>query len=224
MTNTLHRVGAPETLKDDYIIFAMPARGINDEGAPAKLQQFLRIALKYRPINVANAVKAGIFRASPRLTPLAHWRRRHAVDPEQVVRAIDSCSTVAAVFDEPGKLEACIAELKQADLGMSVNVSALTDAARECSARAGVIRHSVEYSLGFHGDLNLLPDRHVLELSTMCGHGMVSHNLARKMIDFVREGRRAPDDAATCLARFCSCGIFNPKRAVRILEQARKGT
>ncbi len=33
MTNTLHRYGAPETLKDDYIVFAMAARGINDEGS-----------------------------------------------------------------------------------------------------------------------------------------------------------------------------------------------
>jgi len=224
MTNTLHRFGDPDSLRDDYIIFAMPARGINDDGAPAKLQRFLRIALAHRPINFANAVKGGIFRATPHLTPLAHWHRTDAVDPEEVVHGIDSCSTVGAVFDDPAKLEACIADLKQADLGISINVSSLTEEARVCSQRAGVIRHSVEYSLGFHGDLNLLPDRHVLELSTMCGHGMVSHNLARKMIDFVREGRRAPEQAATCLARFCSCGIFNPKRAVRILEQARRGT
>jgi hypothetical protein len=84
-------------------------------------------------------------------------------------------------------------------------------------------RHSVEYSLGFHGDLTLLPDRHVLELSSMCGHGMVSHNLAKKMIDWVREGRRDPSQASEYLARFCTCGIYNPTRAVRILEAARKG-
>ena len=33
-------------------------------------------------------------------------------------------------------------------------------------------------------------------LSTMCGHGMVSHNLAKKMIDWVKEGRRTPEQAA----------------------------
>jgi hypothetical protein len=82
----------------------------------------------------------------------------------------------------------------------------------------------MEYSLGFHGDLNRLPDRHVLELSTMCGHGMVSHSFARKMIDWVKEGRRSAPQAATYLARFCSCGIFNTTRAARILEAARTGT
>ena len=52
----------------------------------------------------------------------------------------------------------------------------------------------------------------------MCGHGMVSANLARKMLDMVREGRRTPDQAAVTLARFCPCGAFTPARARRLLE------
>jgi hypothetical protein len=224
MTNTLHRFGSRESLQKDYIIFAMAARGINEEGAPAKLQTFLRLALKHRPINVGNAVKGGIFRASQRLTPLAHWRRREFMDPMEVVQSIDACTTVSAVFDEPANLEAFLRELKAADLGISINISALTDEARTCCQRAGITRHSVEYSLGFHGDLNLLPDRHVLELSTMCGHGMVSHNFAKKMLDWVKEGRRDPQQASTYLAKFCTCGIYNTTRAVQILEEARIGT
>jgi hypothetical protein len=51
---------------------------------------------------------------------------------------------------------------------------------------------------------------------------MVSSNLARKMIDWVKEGRRTPAQAVTYMARFCSCGVFNPVRAKRILEDARK--
>ena len=224
MTNTLHRFGAPETLRNDYIIFAMAARGINDEGAPPKLQAFLRLALKHHPINVGNAVKGGIFRPSKALTPLAHWRRQDGVDPEEVVKSIDTCTTVAAVFNQPASLEAFLRDLKAADLGISINVSALTDEARTCCQRAGITRHSVEYSLGFHGDLNRLPDRHVLELSTMCGHGMVSSNFTKKMIDWVKEGRRSPPEAATYLARFCTCGIFNTTRAIQILDAARIGT
>jgi hypothetical protein len=223
MTNTLHRFGSRESLQKDYIIFAMAARGINDEGAPAKLQTFLRLALKHHPINVGNAVKGGIFRASQRLNPLAHWRRREFVDPQEVVQSIDACTTVSAVFDDPANLETFLRELKAADLGISINISALTDEARTCCQRAGIIRHSVEYSLGFHGDLNLLPERHVLELSTMCGHGMVSHNFAKKMIDLVKEGRRDPQEATTYLAKFCTCGIYNTTRAIQILEDARVG-
>jgi len=224
MTNTLHRFGTRESLQDDYIVFGMAARGINEQGAPPKLQTFLRLALKHHPINVGNAVKGGIFKGTENLTPLAHWRARPVRDPAEVVASIDSCTTVAAVFNNPANLGAFLTELKQADLGITIHVSALTAETRACCKRAGITRHSVEYSLGFHGDLNLLPDRHVLELSTMCGHGMVSNNLAKKMIDWVREGRRDPGQAATYLARFCTCGIYNPTRAVRILEEARKGT
>jgi hypothetical protein len=51
---------------------------------------------------------------------------------------------------------------------------------------------------------------------------MISSSLGKKMIDWVKEGRRTPEEAVTYLARFCSCGIFNPSRARRILEDARK--
>lgn len=224
MTNTLHRFGAPETLRNDYIIFAMAARGINDEGAPPKLQTFLRLALKHQPINVGNALKGGMFRPSKALTPLAHWLPRKSLNPTEVVEGVDACTTVAAVFDDPNRLEAFLKDLRQADLGVSINISALADEARTCCQRAGITRHSVEYSLGFHGDLNRLPDRHVLELSTMCGHGMVSSNFAKKMIDWVKEGRRSVPEATTYLARFCTCGIFNTTRAIQILDEARIGT
>ncbi len=223
MTNTLHRFGAPETLKGDYVVFAMAARGINDEGAPAKLRDFLRLALEHGPINVGNAVKGGIYRPSHRLSPLVHWHRSDAMDPEDVVKGIDSCTTVAAVFDRQDRLVAFLTELRKADLGVSINISALTDETRACCKQAGITRHSVGYSLGFFGDLNLLPDRHVLELSTMCGHGMVSHNFAGKMIALVKEGRRDAKEASACLARFCTCGVFNPARAERIIEEAREG-
>jgi len=224
MTNTLHRFGSPETQQDDFIVFVMAAKGINETGAVPKLQEFLRLAVRHRPVNMAHAQNQGIHRASQTLTPLAHWfRRDERLDPEQIIREIDSCSVVAAVFDNWEAMEAFVEELRRADLGLSVNISALTDAAQECCRQAGLTRHSVEYSLGFHGDLSRLPDRHTLELSTMCGHGMVSHNFAKKMIDTVRENRRTPEQAATYMAKFCACGIFNLTRAQRILERARTG-
>ena len=67
-----------------------------------------------------------------------------------------------------------------------------------------------------------LPDAQVLTISTMCGHGMISHSLAKKMVDFVREGRRTPEQAVTYLARFCSCGVFNPARACRLLKDVQR--
>jgi hypothetical protein len=78
----------------------------------------------------------------------------------------------------------------------------------------------VGYSLGFEGKTEKLPSSQVMMLSTMCGHGMVSHSLAKKMVDWVKEGRRTPEQAVSYMARFCSCGVFNPARAKRVLQDA----
>jgi len=84
---------------------------------------------------------------------------------------------------------------------------------------ADIPRHSVGYSLGFEGKTEKLPNSQVLMLTTMCGHGMIS-SAAKKMIDWVKEGRRTPEQAVTYMARFCSAGVYNPSRAKRILEDA----
>jgi hypothetical protein len=114
---------------------------------------------------------------------------------------------------------AFLKEVKEADLGLSVNISALTDRADELARQAGITRHSVEFSLGFFGALDKLPDRRILQISTMCGHGMVSFGFTQKMMDWVKEGRRTPEDSARYMARFCSCGIFNTTRAARLLGE-----
>jgi hypothetical protein len=53
---------------------------------------------------------------------------------------------------------------------------------------------------------------------------MISTSLAKKMIDWVKEGRRTPSEASAVMARFCSCGVFNPSRSQRLLEEARSRT
>lgn len=223
MTNTLHRYGSPDSLRDDFIVFAMPTRA-NAEGSVPKLQAFLRAALKHDPVNVGNARRGGLYRPSEHLTPIAHWSRDGGITPEQVIEGVDAPTVVCAVFNDLQKMERFLADVRALELGMSVNVSGLTEEAREAASRAGIVRHSVEYSLGFcHGRLDRMPDRRTLELATMCGHGMVSAGLAGKMVGMVKEGRRSPEDASRCLARFCSCGIYNTARAERLLREAAEG-
>ena len=230
MTNTLHRYSEhyafaapphPEPIRDDYIVFAMASRGINDDDLVEKYRTFLRLALKHRPVNIGDATKGGSIRPRQDLNPSAHWRRDHRPDPEQVIAEIEGHTTVAAVFDNYAAMENFVEELKAADLGISINISAPIDEARRCCDDAGIARHSVEYSLGFSGRVEKLPDSTVLELTTMCGHGMVSANFAKKMIDWSKENRRSPAELARTMARFCSCGVFNISRAERILDEAR---
>lgn len=163
-----------------------------------------------------------MFHPQKDLNPRVHWRRDQRPDPEQVIRGIEGPTTVAAVFDNPEAMKAFVEEVKTADLGVSINISAPMEAARRCCEKVGIARHSVEYSLGFRGRVDRLPDRRTLAIATMCGHGMISFDLVRKMLDWVREGRRTPEEATRYLARFCICGVFNPTRARRLLEEARR--
>ena len=62
-----------------------------------------------------------------------------------------------------------------------------------------------------------------MNFNTMCGHGMVSFNLIRKMIEYVKLKRLTPKKAATIMAKCCECGAFNPVRAEMLLEKVKKG-
>jgi hypothetical protein len=222
MTNTLHRAGDAESFRDDYIVFAMCSRGRNDEDSVPKLRQFLEMARRFHPVNLGDARHGGALRPSKSMTPFSHWRRNMEPDFDAVIAGLDVPTTAAAVFDNRVAAEGFLQAVREADLGLSVNISTSVEGADQCCHAAGLHRHSVGYSLGFEGKTEHLPNSDVVMLATMCGHGMVSSSLAKKMIDWVKEGRRTPEQAVTYLARFCSCGVFNPSRACRILEDARK--
>lgn len=222
MTNTLHRYGDSESFYDDYIVFASPSNGNNDVGSIPKLKAFLEMALPFGPVNIGDPAHGGALRPSPDLTTIANWHRDLKPDFRKVIDGIDEPASVAAVFDNQEAAEKFLKAVVEADLGLSVNISTSVEGAQQCCHAAGITRHSVGYSLGFEGTTEKLPNTQLLKLTTMCGHGMISVSLAKKMVDWVKEGRRTPAEAVTYLARFCSCGIFNPARAKRVLEEARK--
>jgi hypothetical protein len=221
MTNTLHRFGDAASFYDDYVVFAIPSRGKNDKGCLPKLKEFLRMATSFSPVNLGDASHGGALRPCKDMNPTQHWNRDMTPDFEAVINGVDTPTTVAAVFDKRINAEEFVKAVRQADLGLCINISTSIDGAEQCCFAAGIPRHSVGYSLGFEGKTEKLPATQVLSLSTMCGHGMISHSLAKKMIDWVKEGRRTPEEAVTYMARFCSCGVYNPSRAKRILEDAR---
>lgn len=221
MTNTLHRFGDAASFRDDYVVFAIPSRGNNDTDSVPKLRRFLEMALPFQPVNLGDARHGGALRPSRSMNPTAHWNRDTTPDFRAVIAGLNAPTTAAAVFDNRPAAEDFVKAAVAADLGLSVNISTSIDGAEQCCDAAGICRHSVGYSLGFEGKTEHLPTSDVLKISTMCGHGMVSASLAKKMIDWVKEGRRTPEQAVTYLQRFCSCGVFNPSRARRLLEEAR---
>lgn len=221
MTNTLHRYGDADSFRDDYIIIALPSFGANDEGSLPKLKQFLRICAKHKPANLGNGRRGGIA-PEKGLGPVAHWKSRKKADWEKVIEELPKPGMVSAVFSSAENAINCLQEIVEADLGISVNMSSSVENAKRAAESCGLKRHSVEYTLGFNDPHDHLPNSQVLALSTMCGHGMVSFNLAKKMIDMVREGRRTAEEAAEVLTRFCPCGIYNSDRAKRLLNEARQ--
>ena len=224
MTNTLHRFGDAESFRDDYVVIAVPSRGRNDENAVPKLRRFLEMARTFKPVNLGDARHGGALRPSRNLNPMSHWSRDNTPDFDAVINGLDTATTASAVFDNREAAEAFVKALRDADFGISINVSSSIENGESCCQAAGVPRHSAGYSLGFEGKTEHLPNADVLSLATMCGHGMIATSLATKMIEWVREGRRTPTEACAYLSRFCSCGIFNPTRARRILEDARGKT
>jgi len=209
MTNTLHRQGTADSLKNDYVIFAHTAKGITREGSASKLQEFMRICLKYDPVNIGDSKQGNI--------------HQDEVDIQKLISNMGDGAGAAAVFTDLNTLQKVIQELIKADLGISINISGLLEGVQQCCRNSGIDRHSVEHSVGFWGARDRLPEREILEFNTMCGHGMVSFNLIRKMIEYVKLRRLTPKKAAKIMAKCCECGVFNPVRAETLLEKIKTG-
>jgi len=207
MTNTLHRKGSPQSLKQDFVVFAMPKLNMFSlEELITKLTGFTKICLKYNPINMGKVEDMALRR----------------VDPRNLVAEMEGNIALTAVYDRVDTLASVIKELKEADLGISVNVSGLTTDVHECCQKNGIKRHSVEQSLGVFGKTELLPAREIVEMNSLCGHGLVAFNLIQKVLEEVKLERMTPEEGALQLARPCECGVFNPNRARQLLELLRR--
>jgi len=202
MTHSLHRQGTPENLRDDYVVFAMSAKGINEAGSAPKLQEFLRIALRHNPVYYGD-MKTG---------------NMQDVSADKIMAQVRETSIVHAVYTDIDAVAAMLRDVAAADLGISVVVSGIFDQVKTGCQQARVQTHTIEHSLGIWGRTDLLPAREILEITTMCGHGMVAFNLVTSVAEDVRAGHMTARDGALKLAKPCECGIFNPVRAEKLLE------
>jgi hypothetical protein len=201
MTHTLHRIGTAANLADDFIFVILPAKGINDKDSDPKLQQILKIAMRHNPNNIGSDSSGE-----------GGWYT-HTTD-----QIIGGCHGEAhAVFSNPQNVIDYLIDLKKANLGMSVVVSGITDTVNDICKRAGLTRHTINFSLGFKGKTGKLPSREIMELTTMCGHHMISPNLVTMLVDDVRKGRKKAADAAKEVAKPCYCGCFNIVRAEKLI-------
>lgn len=200
MTHTLHRKGDTQSLKEDYVVLIMPAQGVNVPGSDEKLKTLWEIFSHYNVVNFGNG------------------------NYNKFTLSLEDLKTKKsmighAVFKDKETLGKFVKELKEADLGLSTVLSGLYDEVKGCCGSLGIKLHTVEHSLGVHGNTKKLPPENVLEIHTMCGHALIAPNLIEAMVEEIKKGKKTAEAAAEELARHCSCGIFNPYRAANLLKK-----
>jgi hypothetical protein len=201
MTHTLHRTGDPESLKEDFPMLTHVARGYNDIGAGERLRQMAEVARKYTDLNFGDCKVSNKF----------------MMDPEEIMKRHSVGWQV--VFKNKESLIACMKELKEKQIGISVVVSGLFEEVFECCRKAGIDPPLIEFALGIHGKKEKIWPPEILDFVTMCGHGLVSGHLVKKMAEDIRKKKITIEKAAEELARPCLCGIFNPYRAAKLLKR-----
>lgn len=203
MTHTLHRQGDEQCLKKDFIVFSMAAQSVNAENSVPKLKKIFEIISKHNPVNLGDVKTGNIF----------------VYDKDEIFENIKTNSYIHFVFDNINTVKNVLADLKNADVGLSVVVSGLFKEIDEACREVGLKPHTVEFSAGIIGKRELLPEEWVLEITTMCGHGLISSSLVRHIAKRIRLNKISLNEGAVELAKQCQCGVFNPVRAKEILKR-----
>ncbi len=215
MTHSLHREGTKENLADDYTIYCLPAIGKNDKGSGTKRWRFLKITLDNNAANAGLADIGNIMKVSKEKL-LAHVEQRYKNSPEDGMGdGVAPCICCSSKQDILNILKEALA----ADFGLSIMVQGLREEVCDCLQELGLKPHTIHHSLGVWGRTDKLPSKEILEITTMCGHGMCSPSLVKKCIEDIIRGKTTPAEAAKLLAAQCVCGIFNPVRAEELLAR-----
>jgi len=211
MTHTLHRVGDRNSLKKEFLFYMVPSRGLNAKGSTPKIKRFIEICAKYDPVNIGC-----LYPSSAKAKPRGSLRG-DSID-ELKADVVDRTETIVT-FSDMDKVTSVLNDLREADLGVSVVVTGVFDKVFQCCHEAGLTPHTVNMALGIEGKTERLPERKILDVVTMCGHGLVSPYLAEDLIEKVKKGRTTPEEAAKKLGINCVCGAFNPARAAELIKE-----
>ncbi len=204
MTHSLHREGPLDLLNREYILFIYPARGFNYDGSGPKVRRLAELLYTHEPANM-----------------LVSTLRRNlysGVKPEEWYQSVKDGAKIYCVFSDREKLKRALIRIKEMDEGISVMVSGVIDRVREVAEEVGLSPHTMNISLGFHGNKERVPPADLRQFTTMCGHGMVSPRLVRDVIRRIKTEKLDFWNGSILLAGPCTCGIFNPYRSAEMLS------
>ena len=191
MTHSLHRIGRESDLKEDYVILAMVARGHNDTYPEAR-EKLIKIGEILEHHNPTNMIIKPAWKVS---------------------------TVIQGAFENKKDVKDVLKVLKKEDLGVSIVVSGLVSEITQVLKDIDLKPHTIHLSLGVFGKKERLPSEEILELTTMCGHHCISPQSVENYVNLIKKGKISVEKAAEKLAKPCVCGIFNPKRATKILRK-----
>jgi len=210
MTHTLHREGSIESLKNDYSLLITPYKGCNDIGAEERIKKLVDIIFNIGPINFR-------FFRFPK-----DKEYNLPINDKKILNfknQIKDNTKIRCVFDDRKKIKEVIKRINKANLGLSVVVSGLRKEVEDILKELDIHPHSINIAMGTYGLIEKLPDPNFREITTMCGHGLVSPDLVKHMLIKIKAGKISYEEAGVELAKPCICGIFNQTRAVKILKK-----
>jgi len=197
MTHTLHRQGSIESLKEDYVVLVM-AGDIPFDICRRRLHK--RFPYIYEMVKKV-LLNFGILK---------------------LLRIIRKAKPAGAyknpVFTNKKELTGYLKELEEKNMGKSVVVSGLFDEVNDCLKELNLSPHTVQFSLGIFGKKELLPNKEILEITSMCGHHMVSPGLVEKLANDIKDGNISLKEATEVMSKQCVCGVFNKERTCKLME------
>jgi hypothetical protein len=198
MTHTLNRRGLSEERPGEEIVFLcmIPAdqRGKKSE----EMLEMANTVLKYRPDNIIGA-------------PVG-------LDEEGVRTLAKRGTIITAVFTNKDDVQKLVEEIKSKRLGISVVLSGLFQDVHEVCDKAGLKGHTHNISLGIFGKTERLPGEETLEITTQCGHALISPHYVKQIVRKIRKGKMTSEEGASLLIKPCVCGIGNPQRIKKSLD------
>jgi len=199
MTHTLNRLGLTEEKpEEEYIILCMAHQKEKAEKADA-MKKVAQTIFKYKPDNFIGAP--------------------NGFTQEDVIALAPATGIVTAVFTNKEDVLNLLKDIKSQHLGISVVLSGLFKDINHLCRSSDLREHTFHISLGIYGKTENLPDEKTLEITTQCGHGLISPHLVKHIAEKISKGKMTTDEGARMLVKPCVCGIGNPKRIEKILDK-----
>jgi len=199
MTHTLNRKGLSNERPGEEIIFLAMVHQKNKHAEYENMKKLAEIVLMHHPRNMIGM-------------PTGATR-------ELIPRICAGAGILTAVFVNKGDVIRLIEEIKPKSWKISVVLSGLFSDVRNVCTDCNLKEHTYNISLGIWGRTEKLPDEKILEITTQCGHALISPNYVEHVVKEIKKGKLTPEEGAKKLVKPCVCGIGNRKRTTHILKE-----